>query len=144
MPRRPLLLATLLSALLAAGPALAQGAPPGMPGTSAIQSEDARLLPVFAPHGMVASQEAKATRIGVDVLNFQAAVVGFDWTARNVRGRLAVRTDIDRHINNRTRQACYEFSLAKRFCLPMQPSNDALFRFRHIVLNKPRNTIFKK
>jgi gamma-glutamyltranspeptidase/glutathione hydrolase len=68
MPRRPLLLATLLSALLAAGPALAQGAPPGMPGTSAIQSEDARLLPVFAPHGMVASQEAKATRIGVDVL----------------------------------------------------------------------------
>jgi len=34
--------------------------------------------------------------IGVDVINFQIAVVEFDWTARNVRGRLAVRTDIDR------------------------------------------------
>jgi len=34
--------------------------------------------------------------IGVDVINFQIAVVEFDWTARNVRGRVAVRTDIDR------------------------------------------------
>jgi uroporphyrinogen decarboxylase len=34
--------------------------------------------------------------IGVDVLNFQVAVVGHDWSARNVRGRVAVRSDIDR------------------------------------------------
>jgi len=34
--------------------------------------------------------------IGVDVINFQVAVVGCDWTAGNVRGRVAVRTDIDR------------------------------------------------
>ena len=34
--------------------------------------------------------------IGADVINFQAAVVGFDWAARNVRGKVAVRTDIDR------------------------------------------------
>jgi uroporphyrinogen decarboxylase len=34
--------------------------------------------------------------IGVDVINFQIAVVGHEWTARNVRGRVAVRTDIDR------------------------------------------------
>ena len=34
--------------------------------------------------------------IGVDVINVQAAVVGFDWIARNARGRLAFRTDIDR------------------------------------------------
>src|SRR5215210_6826279 len=48
---------------------MAQGAPPGMPqGGQAIMSDAARLLPVIAPHGMVASQEAKATRIGVEVL----------------------------------------------------------------------------
>ena len=34
--------------------------------------------------------------IGVDVINFQIAVVEFDWTARNVRGHVAVRSDIDR------------------------------------------------
>jgi gamma-glutamyltranspeptidase/glutathione hydrolase len=62
----------LLAALLAWAPVqvLAQGAPPGMPaaGLPAIPSDDARLLPALAPHGMVASQEAQATRIGVDVL----------------------------------------------------------------------------
>ena len=47
----------------------AQGAPPGAPqGGQAILSDGARLLPVVARHGMVASQEAKATRIGVEVL----------------------------------------------------------------------------
>ncbi len=34
--------------------------------------------------------------IGVDVINVQAAVVGHDWIARNLRGRVAFRTDIDR------------------------------------------------
>jgi uroporphyrinogen-III decarboxylase len=34
--------------------------------------------------------------IGVDVLNSQVNVVGLDWIATNVRGKLAVRTDIDR------------------------------------------------
>ncbi|HEY7382891.1 MAG TPA: gamma-glutamyltransferase [Beijerinckiaceae bacterium] len=49
--------------------ALAQGAPPGSPqGGQAILSDAARLLPAIAGHGMVASQEAKATRIGVDIL----------------------------------------------------------------------------
>lgn len=34
--------------------------------------------------------------IGVDVINCQAAVIGHDWIARNVRGKVAFRTDIDR------------------------------------------------
>jgi len=34
--------------------------------------------------------------IGVDVINIQAAVVGYDWISRNARGRVAFRTDIDR------------------------------------------------
>jgi uroporphyrinogen decarboxylase len=34
--------------------------------------------------------------VGADVINVQAAVVGHDWIARNARGRVAFRTDIDR------------------------------------------------
>ncbi len=34
--------------------------------------------------------------IGVDVINCQVAVVGPEWIAANVRGKLAFRTDIDR------------------------------------------------
>jgi hypothetical protein len=34
--------------------------------------------------------------IGVDVINCQIAVVGYDWIARNFRGKVAFRTDIDR------------------------------------------------
>jgi hypothetical protein len=34
--------------------------------------------------------------IGVDVINSQTKVVGLDWVASNVRGRVAFRTDIDR------------------------------------------------
>ncbi len=49
--------------------AFAQGAPPGMPGIAqVILSDAARHLPVVAKHGMVVSQEAAATRIGVDIL----------------------------------------------------------------------------
>jgi hypothetical protein len=34
--------------------------------------------------------------IGAQVINCQVPVVGHDWIARNVRGRVAIRTDIDR------------------------------------------------
>ncbi len=34
--------------------------------------------------------------IGVDVINIQAKVVGLEWIARNARGKIAFRTDIDR------------------------------------------------
>jgi uroporphyrinogen decarboxylase len=34
--------------------------------------------------------------IGADVINCQARVIGHDWIARNVRGKVAFRTDIDR------------------------------------------------
>jgi uroporphyrinogen decarboxylase len=34
--------------------------------------------------------------IGVDVINCQVVSVGHDWIARNVRGKIAFRTDIDR------------------------------------------------
>ena len=34
--------------------------------------------------------------IGVDVINSQTKVVGLDWVAENLRGRVAFRTDIDR------------------------------------------------
>jgi uroporphyrinogen decarboxylase len=50
----------------------------------------------FHSDGFIADIVGDLVEIGVDVLNFQAAVVGFDWTSRNVRGRIAVRTDIDR------------------------------------------------
>ena len=64
--------AVFAAALLAAlpGQSSAQtGAPPGMPGPGqAIQSTQNRMLPALALHGMVASQEATATRVGVDIL----------------------------------------------------------------------------
>lgn len=34
--------------------------------------------------------------IGVNVINLQVRVVGYDWIAENLRGRAAIRTDIDR------------------------------------------------
>jgi uroporphyrinogen decarboxylase len=34
--------------------------------------------------------------IGVDVINCQVPVIGYDWIARNVRGKVTIRTDIDR------------------------------------------------
>ncbi|WP_375455616.1 gamma-glutamyltransferase [uncultured Methylobacterium sp.] len=54
----------VLALLALGGPALAQGPAPAPP----IPSDDARMLPALARHGMVASQEARATRIGVEVL----------------------------------------------------------------------------
>lgn len=67
------LISILLSAWIAAlgfSQAQAQGAPPGTPNPAgqAIISDKARILPASAKHGMVSSQEAKATRIGVEIL----------------------------------------------------------------------------
>jgi gamma-glutamyltranspeptidase/glutathione hydrolase len=60
---------SLCAGLVAVGSAAAQGAPPGTPGASqALLSDTGRLLPAKARNGMVSSQEARATRIGVDVL----------------------------------------------------------------------------
>jgi uroporphyrinogen decarboxylase len=50
----------------------------------------------FHSDGFVNDILGDLAEIGVDVVNFQVGVVGFDWTARHVRGRIAVRTDIDR------------------------------------------------
>ena len=66
--RRTLAALGAILALACAAPARAQGLPPGMPGAGAIQSDAARLLPAYAPHGMVVSQEARATRIGAAIL----------------------------------------------------------------------------
>ena len=62
--------AWLLVGLLAISAAHAQGAPPGMPSTwpAPIPSEQARLLPILGRDGMVSSQEARATRVGLDIL----------------------------------------------------------------------------
>ncbi|GJE29284.1 gamma-glutamyltransferase [Methylobacterium organophilum] len=52
-----------------AGTARAQADPtPGWSGTAPIQAEEARELPVLAAHGMVSSQEARATKVGVEIL----------------------------------------------------------------------------
>ncbi len=69
-PRRNCLLSAVLAASLAciSPNAHAQGAPPGMPGATAIPSDDSRLLPARAQHGMVSSQEKRATAVGVDIL----------------------------------------------------------------------------
>jgi uroporphyrinogen decarboxylase len=34
--------------------------------------------------------------LGVDVINCQIPVMGYDWVAENMKGRIAIRTDIDR------------------------------------------------
>ncbi|GJE08531.1 MULTISPECIES: gamma-glutamyltransferase [Methylobacterium] len=73
--RRPRPLLALALALLTAlpGPALAQNdlasqfAPPGV-AAEPVRPDEARLLPVLAAHGMVSSQEAQATRVGVEIL----------------------------------------------------------------------------
>ncbi len=59
----------LIFVALASGQTVAQGAPPGMPGTDQPLLTDAyRIQPVFAAHGMVAAQEHIAARIGADIL----------------------------------------------------------------------------
>jgi gamma-glutamyltranspeptidase/glutathione hydrolase len=63
-------LAALLVVAALAQAALAQGSPPGTPSAwpAPIPSESARLLPVLGRDAMVASQEARATAVGLDVL----------------------------------------------------------------------------
>ncbi|HZD25749.1 MAG TPA: gamma-glutamyltransferase, partial [Alphaproteobacteria bacterium] len=63
IPRRFRPLRVLLIVLLGLLPAVAAAQT-----QTAILSERERIHPVFAPHGMVSSQEAVATRIGVDIL----------------------------------------------------------------------------
>ncbi len=50
----------------------------------------------FHSDGFINEIVGDLIEIGADVINFQVAVVGFDWAARHVRGKVAVRTDIDR------------------------------------------------
>jgi len=50
----------------------------------------------FHSDGFINDIIGDLVELGVDVLNFQVAVVGHDWAARHIRGRLAVRTDLDR------------------------------------------------
>lgn len=50
----------------------------------------------FHSDGFINDIAGDLAEIGVDVLNFQVAVTGHDWAARHIRGRIAVRTDIDR------------------------------------------------
>lgn len=73
MPRHALLVLCSLASLFANLAAYAQGVPPSTPHNEPrafqpIIGDAARLLPAKAKNGMVASQEAKATRIGVDIL----------------------------------------------------------------------------
>src|SRR4051794_1197510 len=55
----------LVAAVMAVTAAFGQA---GAPQPAPIIADAARIHPAFARHGMVASQEARATRIGVDVL----------------------------------------------------------------------------
>jgi uroporphyrinogen decarboxylase len=50
----------------------------------------------FHSDGFINDIVGDLAEIGVDVLNFQIAVVGHAWSERHIRGRIAVRTDIDR------------------------------------------------
>jgi hypothetical protein len=50
----------------------------------------------FHSDGFVNDIVGDLVEVGVDVLNFQVAVVGHDWARGHIRGRIAVRTDIDR------------------------------------------------
>jgi hypothetical protein len=50
----------------------------------------------FHSDGFINDIAGDLIEIGVDVLNFQVAVTGYDWAAQTIRGRIAVRTDIDR------------------------------------------------
>jgi gamma-glutamyltranspeptidase/glutathione hydrolase len=59
---------TIALVAMLAGPALAQQVPPPAPGSQPIISDTERLLPAKARHGMVASQERRATEVGVAVL----------------------------------------------------------------------------
>jgi uroporphyrinogen-III decarboxylase len=50
----------------------------------------------FHSDGKVNDIVGDLIEIGVDVLNVQVRLVGFDWVSRNMRNRVTIRTDIDR------------------------------------------------
>jgi hypothetical protein len=58
--------------------------------------KDAGMHVWFHSDGRINEIFGDLVEIGVDVINSQTAVVGLDWIASNVRGRVAFRTDIDR------------------------------------------------
>ena len=58
--------------------------------------KDAHMHVWFHSDGRINDILGDLIEIGVDVLNSQTKVVGLDWVARNFRGKVAFRTDIDR------------------------------------------------
>lgn len=58
--------------------------------------KDAGMDVWFHSDGFINDIFGDLIELGIDVINFQIGVVGHEWTARNVRGKIAVRTDIDR------------------------------------------------
>ncbi len=50
----------------------------------------------FHSDGQIKDIFGDLVEIGVDVINSQVALVGLDWIAKNARGKLTFRTDIDR------------------------------------------------
>ncbi len=57
---------------------------------------DAGMHVWYHTDGVINDIFADFIEIGVDVINCQVAVIGHDWIARNIRGKVAFRTDIDR------------------------------------------------
>lgn len=57
---------------------------------------DAGMHVWFHSDGQIRDIFGDLIEIGVDVINCQATVLGLDWLAQNVRGKIAMRTDIDR------------------------------------------------
>jgi hypothetical protein len=58
--------------------------------------KDAGMDVWFHSDGYINEIVGDLIEIGVDVINCQVAAMGYDWVARNMRGRVAFRTDIDR------------------------------------------------
>ena len=50
----------------------------------------------FHSDGYILDIVGDLIEIGADVINCQTSVIGLDWIAENVRGKIAFRTDIDR------------------------------------------------
>ncbi len=60
------------------------------------QAHDAGMDVWFHSDGKINEIIGDLIEIGVNVINCQVMVVGHDWVARNARGKVAFRTDIDR------------------------------------------------
>jgi len=57
---------------------------------------DAKMHVWFHSDGRINEIIPDLIEIGVDVINCQVSIMGHDWVKENMRGRLAIRTDIDR------------------------------------------------